>query len=355
MGDLSRAQEVEQQFHHLVQSESYTEALDLITHEAFIFPEHAQKVVYYWRMAMACRLNDKDLALHLLKEAVQAGYWYAGLETDPDFRVLYGEAEFAHLAKIGMEHRAQAMANAVPITKILQPDSKFSPYPLLLALHGSNANVEIQVKHWASAVQHGWFVALPQSSQLFAPGTYTWNDWEWAQQEVCERYTSLYQEYPIDAERVVLAGFSQGGGLALWLVLSGAIKAQGLVLVGPFLDEITQIIPFLEKHVPYGLRVYLVAGQRDRYCYGIAQQLAILLPKYGIVCKLDDYPDLEHSFPIDFEKNYPRRCALCYLSEIYTTVRLLFQTMRPKIAYTRLVGVAAFSGSLRGLKLVPSR
>jgi predicted esterase len=163
----------------------------------------------------------------------------------------------------------------------------------------------MQGQHWESAVQQGWFVALPQSSQIYAPGTYTWNDWEWAQQEVCERYRALCKEYPIDPQRVVLAGFSQGGGLALWLGLSGAIQARGLILVGPFLDEIDQIVPFLETRVPPGLRVYLVAGQRDRYCHGIAQQLAALLPNYGIVCQLDDYPDLEHSFPVDFEKKLP--------------------------------------------------
>jgi hypothetical protein len=78
MDDISRAQEIEQQFHHLVQAGAYAEALDLITREAHSFSEHAQKVVYYWRMTMACRLNDRDVALHLLKEAVQAGYWYSG-------------------------------------------------------------------------------------------------------------------------------------------------------------------------------------------------------------------------------------------------------------------------------------
>ncbi len=254
---------------------------------------------------MACRLNEKDLALHVLTEAVHAGYWYDELETDPDYQLLYGEAEFKHLAKICAERRAQAIANAVPVVKTLQPESKFSPFPLLLALHGSNSNVENQVKHWESAVPHGWFVALPQSSQIFAPGTYTWNDWEWAQQEVCERYAALYKEYPFGLERVVLAGFSLGSGLALWLVLSGAVKAQGLILVGPFLQDITKIIPLLEKCVPDELRVYLVTGQRDRYCHEIAQQLATLLPRYGIVCKLDDYPDLEHSFPLDFEKKLP--------------------------------------------------
>lgn len=305
MNNQSSAYEIEQRFHHLVQSGEHAEALDLVTREAHIFPEHAQKVVYYWRMAMACCLNEKDLALDLLKEAVRAGYWYAGLENDPDFQLLYGVAEFNHLAQIGMEHRAHAIANAIPVMRILQPDSMLPSYPLLLALHGSNANVETQIKHWELAVQNGWLVAMPQSSQLYAPDTYTWNDWDWAQQEVCQRFVTLCKEYSIDPERVVLAGFSQGGGLALWLALSSAIKVQGLILVGPFLDDVTQIIPFLENHVLSGLRVYLVAGQKDKYCHGIVQQLMTLLPKYGITCKFDEYPDFEHSFPIDFENKLP--------------------------------------------------
>jgi predicted esterase len=303
MSDLSRIEEVEQQFDHLAQTGAYAEALDLVTREAHIFPEHAQKVVYSWRMTMASRLNNKDLALSLLKEAVQAGYWYGGLRTDPDFQLLADDAEFEQLVRICEERRAQAMANAVPVIKTFQPDAKFSPYPLLLALHGASANIEAD--HWSSAVAEGWFVALPQSSQVYSPGKYTWNDWEWAQQEVRERCTTLCNEYPIDPERVVLAGFSQGGGLAAWLVLSGAIKVCGLILVGPFLMDVANLVPFLETHDHRGLRVYLVAGQRDQYCYGVAQQLATLLPKYGIVCTFDEYPDLEHSFPVDFENKLP--------------------------------------------------
>jgi len=305
MSNLSRAHEVEQQFHHLNQAGAYAEALELVTREASVFPDYAQKVVYSWRMSMACRLNQKNLALQVLNEAVQAGCWYDGLETDPDYQILYGDSEFERLVKICVQRRAQAMADAVPVVKTLPPDPRFSPYPLLLALHGNNSSVEIQAKHWDLAVQHGWLLALPQSSQVFAPGTYTWNDWEWAQQEVCERYTTLCKTYPIDPQRVVLAGFSLGAGLALWLVLSGAIQAQGLILVGPFLQDINDIIPFLEQHAPSGLRVYLVAGQRDRYCLEIAQQLATLLPQYGIACKLDEYSDLEHNFPLDFEKKLP--------------------------------------------------
>jgi hypothetical protein len=55
----------------------------------------------------------------LLKEAIQAGYWYGGLQADPDFQLLYGEAEFERLVRICEERRAQAMANAVPTLKLI--------------------------------------------------------------------------------------------------------------------------------------------------------------------------------------------------------------------------------------------
>ena len=112
-------------------------------------------------------------------------------------------------------------------------------------------------------------------------------------------------EYPIDPQRVVLAGFSQGGGLAAWLALSSTIKVRGLILVGPFLPDVKDLIPLMEAHPPQGLRAFLVAGQRDQYCLGVAQRLATLLPQHGIVCELDVYPDLEHNFPSEFESKLP--------------------------------------------------
>lgn len=66
MSDTSRAEEVEQQFHHLFQTGAYAEALELVTREAHVFPEYAQKVVYSWRMTTACLLKDKEQALRLL-------------------------------------------------------------------------------------------------------------------------------------------------------------------------------------------------------------------------------------------------------------------------------------------------
>ncbi len=306
MSNLSKAQEIEQQFDQLAQSGACAQALDLVTRNAHYFSDHAQKVVYSWRITMACRLNDQSLALQLLEEAVQAGYWYSGLRTDPDYQLLHGQPEFERLAEICAERRAQAMAQAVPVVKTLLPHPQLPPYSLLLALHGGSSEVESFARHWSEAVSHGWLVALPQSSQQYAPGVFTWNDWDWALQEVQERYTALCSSYSIDPQRVVLAGFSQGGGLAAWLALSGLIQVRGLVLVGPFLPDVENVIPLMEAHPPQNMKAWLVAGHRDQFCLGVAQRLATLLPQYGVPCELEVYPDLEHNFPVDFESKLPQ-------------------------------------------------
>ena len=303
MTDLSRLQEIEQRYDHLAATGAYAEALDLVTRSAFLFPEYAQKVVFSWRISMALKLNDAALAVKLLAEAVQAGYWYNGLRTDPDYQILHHQPELERLATLCEERRNQAIASAVPVVKTFLPEQGQPPYPLLLALHGANAIAE--PSHWAAALTHGWFLGLPQSSQEHAPGTYSWNDWEWALQEVPQRFNELCAACPIDPNRVVLAGFSQGGGLAAWLAFSGRIFVRGLVLVGPFLPDVSRLVPLLESTPSSGLRVYLVAGQRDRYCLGVAQEMAKLLPRYGVACTLDVYADLEHAFPTDFERKLP--------------------------------------------------
>ncbi len=301
MSNLSRLEEIEQEFHRLSQEGAYAVALDLATREAHLFPDYAQQVVYMWRITTACRLHNSALALQLLTEAVAAGHWYSGLRDDPDLQLLHGLPEFEPLVETCEQRRASAIANAVPVLKTLQPP----PYPLLLALHGAQSNVESFASHWSAAVSHGWFVGLPQSSQAYGPGAYSWNDWDWAAREVQEHYATLCAEYPVDPERAVLAGFSQGGGLAAHLALSGAIKVRGLILVGPFLSNVESLIPLLEARHARQLMAFIVGSQKDEYCCRIAQQLATLLPQYDIPCALEIYPDLEHSFPLAFESRLP--------------------------------------------------
>ncbi|MCI0393877.1 MAG: alpha/beta fold hydrolase [Chloroflexi bacterium] len=302
--------EIEQEYHHLAQAGAYEQALALATREAHQFPEHAQRIVYYWRFRMAALLGEAELTLQLLDEALQAGHWYSGLEEDSDFALLSGRPEFEHLGQRCRERRAEAMAAAVPVMETLEPGQAAQPYPLLMALHGNNSTVAGFQRHWQTAVAAGWLVGLPQSSQQYGPDNYSWMDWEWSIQEAQQQWRALQSSYPVDAERVVLAGFSMGGGLATYLALSGTIQVRGLVLVAPFLPDPKNMIPHLEAR-KYGtdLRVYLAASEQDEYCLDVARQLADFLPRYEVACQLEVFSDLGHSFPVQLEQNLPQVLA----------------------------------------------
>lgn len=306
MSPLSPLQEIEQRYHHLVQAGSYVEAMQLATREMHRFPYHSQKIVYLWRVSMACLMEDTSLALHLLDEAAQAGHWYSDLADETELQILHGLPEFDRLAEVFSGMRAQAIASAVPVMRVLRPEKQSARSPLLLALHGGQSNIEKFAPHWTAAVNHGWRVALPQSAQEFGPGTYSWHDWDWARQEIQKHYWTLCAEEAVDPDQMVLAGFSQGGGVAAWLALCGLIPVKRLLLVGPFLPDAKMVLPWLEEHPTSELRVYLVGGERDRFCLGIARGLAEIFNNKAIPNRLDIYPDLDHPFPRAFEQKIPQ-------------------------------------------------
>ena len=299
---------IEQEFHALCSAGEYAAAYQLATREAGRFPESAQSTIYNWRFCTACLMGDPALALRLIEEALDAGYWYgeADLREDSDLATLQGMPKFERLIAIAGQRRDAALAQAKPELKILLPTNGSAPYPLLLALHGNSSNIAGSERYWRAGGEQGWLVALPQSSQPMGAQTYGWNDRAWAVREITQHAATVREQYPIDPARVVVAGFSMGGGLAAWLALSGALPVRGFIGVGPFLANVESVLPLLEAPPKRLVRGYLVASQRDAYCYSVAQKLAALLPPHGIACELELHPDLGHDFPPEFERSLIR-------------------------------------------------
>jgi predicted esterase len=302
MSELTMKQ-FEQEFVRLCGEGAYAEAYALVTREAGRFPDWAQGSYYNWRMCTACLMGERDLALGIFEEALAAGHWYdeVGLREDTDLAALQGLPEFQRLVAISLERRDQALAQAQPLLQIFEPQGRAQPYPLLLALHGNHSNLAESARYWRLAVEHGWLVAAPQSSQVMGRGTYGWNDRDWAVREIEGHLAAVRERYALDPARFVVAGFSMGGGRAAWLALSGTLPARGFIGVGAYLTELDSLIPMMEAG--RGLRAYLVASQRDETCYAIAQKLSALLLAQGIPCALELHPDLGHDFPPEFERS----------------------------------------------------
>jgi predicted esterase len=300
--------QIEQAFHRLYSQGAYAEAYQLATHEAGRFPESARAIVYNWRFCTASLMGEPELALRLIAEALDAGCYYsaAALREDSDLVALHRLPEFERLVALSAQRYEKAAARGRPELKVLAPKESAKRFPLLLALHGNNSNIANSERYWQSAREHGWLVALPQSSQAMGEDTYGWNDHDQAVREVEQHMAELHAQHTIDAARLVVAGFSMGGGLAAWLALSGELSARGFVAVGPYLSRVESVLPLLDAPRAQPMRAYLVASQRDQYCYQIAQRLAELLPAHGIACELEQHPDLGHDFPPEFERSLAR-------------------------------------------------
>jgi predicted esterase len=313
MNDLTFS-DLQVQLFQLYQKGEHAQAFDLAKRAARQFPTEGVRT-YYWRVCLASLTNEMALALQLLEEALEAGFWYAEtqLREDPDLQPLQGLAEFERLVEVCRKRQAEAQAQVTPALLMLQPEggcqAGLQPCPLLLALHGNYRTAENSVDFWRSAVSSGWLLALPQSSQVGRSDGYVWNDQDQAVREIQEHVATLCEQYAVDPDRIVVAGFSRGGELAIWLALSGTIEARGFIAVGPggpYMNEPDKWVPLIEASQERGLRGYMVVGEQDVFCYEGTLALAAMLKSRDIPCELEVHPNLGHDFPPDFQQNLPR-------------------------------------------------
>ena len=292
----------------------YGPALELATREASRFPERAGRIGF-WRACLAARLNDTPLALEVLAEALASGYWWPAsmLREEKDLQPLQGLPEFERLVALSREQQRAVQAEAKPDLLVLEPAIPAGKsMPLLLALHGSNQNAGDAAEAWRPAVDAGWLVALPESGQVSwdgrDPRARMWTDRDQAVRELESHWASLQQRYPITPQTEVLAGFSAGGQLALWLVLSGTLPIHRCFLVAPSLlpGALQQLLPLVEPAASRGPAVYIVVGDHDRWSTEGACRMVEALREHGVACDMEVHAGLSHEFPPDFERSLTR-------------------------------------------------
>ena len=103
-------------------------------------------------------------------------------------------------------------------------------------------------------------------------------------------------------ERVVPGGFSNGGGLAIWLALHRSMKTRGFIVLGPTLTavELEALTTLFDIHTPVGLRGYIIVGEEDTWSLETSRKIAELMHAHDLSCKLEIQPDLDHSYPPHF-------------------------------------------------------
>jgi dienelactone hydrolase len=291
----------------LYQAKDYQQALKLIDSQMIIFPEHAFHI-YNWRICLAALEGDTQKAIQLFREALDANVWWSEnmLRNDEDLASLQSIEEFDKLVNLSIERYQQAQAASKSELGVYPPlSSDRNLPPLLIALHGRSGNISDTAACWQGLNEQGWLVAVPQSSQILGSGAYCWDDRDLAERELSTHFDVLRQKHPFDPAQVVLAGYSQGGGLAILLAVSGKLPVKGFIAVSPSLQGTGVLIDILEAGLPANTRGYLVTGGKDQHAE-LFQPIQSVLRDYGIPCDLEQQPDLGHDYPEDFSASLSR-------------------------------------------------
>lgn len=276
------------------------EALALIDEHAERFSDEGSDL-YFWRACLACRAGAEAEGLAWLEEARDRGYWYhEQILRDPDLAPL--QDQLAPVREVFQGRYAAAQAGARPLLKTWGPVGE--PRGLLLALHGAGGNIEsVEVRdRWLPAVACGWRVALAQSSQVWAPGKYFWADRHKGMAEIADHLVALKAP-----SNTVLAGFSQGAGLALHAVLSGGLPVNRFLAVAPALRP--DLVLSLLATRRHDVRGYIIMGEQDRYCQA-AVEVANAMQLAGLQCELELHSGLGHDFPPDFAAGLEHKLAV---------------------------------------------
>jgi predicted esterase len=287
----------------LGQRGDFAAAYALITAEGHRFSDDASTVLYL-RSCMAERVGDRAEALAALTTALDRGHWYGErlLRNSPSWQPLQGDPAFEQLAARSLALRDAATVEPTPLVAVPEGTPPPGGWPLLLALHGNAGTSQKAFAGWCLAAT-GWLLAALQSSQALSDQQFVWDDREQSRVDVLSQLAMLRATYPMDADRIVLAGFSRGAEVALELALLGALEVRGVVLLapsGPFTADPEHWLPLIRSSTGRGLRAAVVIGDDDDPGrVDSALQLAPLLDDNGVPCHLEVVPGLGHAYPQD--------------------------------------------------------
>lgn len=289
---------------YLYNEKKYADALQLLEQNSDCFPLQAPRTTF-WKMCLLSLSGRSEEVIPVFQKGLAAGLWWAqGQFADPDLDAVRDMPEFKHLVAVSQEKYEEARTQIKRDQAVLLPEVPDSGrYPLLIALHGRNGNKDSYLEFWEAARQRGWLVVSPQSTQPLFDGAYCWDDPALGIADVLFSYEQISQQYQIDPQRILLAGFSQGSGMAMYIALSGKINARGFIGVASFWDKPASLVP--QTDGAKLVRGYFVIGEQDHTLEN-AKEVKSVLKENNIQFAEELHPNLGHDFPADFGSSFDK-------------------------------------------------
>lgn len=282
----------------------YADALQLLEQNADRFPVQAARTTF-WKMCLLSLTGRSEEVISVFQKGLDSDLWWAGNQfQDSDLDAVRDLPEFKRLVAVSQEKYEEARTHIKRDQAVLVPEAPASGrYPLLIALHGRNGNKDAHLEFWEAARQRGWLVVSPQSTQPLFDGAYCWDDAALGIADVLFSYEQISQQYQIDPQQILIAGFSQGSGMAMYTTLSGKLEPRGFIGVASFWDKPDSLVPQTDHAKT--VRGYLVIGEKDHTLEN-AKEVKKVLKEHGIQFAEELHPDLGHEFPADFGSSFDK-------------------------------------------------
>jgi predicted esterase len=277
----------------------YADALQLVEQNADRFPEQSARTTF-WKMCLLSLCGRPDDVLSIFQEGLDSGLWWAKIQfVDPDLDAVRELPEFRRLVDVSQEKYEEARTHVERDQVILMPDEPASGmYPLLIALHGRNGNKESNLEFWGVARQRGWLVVSPQSTQPLFSGSYCWDDTERGIADLLFYHGQVSKQYQIDPQRVIIAGFSQGSGMAIYAAVRGTLPVRGFIGIGTWWADAGELASESRN-----IRGYFITGLKD-HTLDRAREIQAVLKDNGVPFSEEVHADIGHEFPPDFETSF---------------------------------------------------
>jgi predicted esterase len=301
MRTISSIRELTNEMMSLYTQGKYSDALELVEQNANHFPEEPTRIAF-WKMCLLSLCGRVDDIISVFQQGLDSGLWWSEVQfQDSDLDAVRDLPEFKRLVAVSQKKYEEVRQHIAPDYDILLPDPPASnQYPLLIVTHGRNGNKHSHTEYWEIARQKGWLVLLAQSTQPLTSSSYCWDDPTQGLEDLLSYYKQVPQKYQIDPQRVVIAGFSQGGGMTIYAALSGKINARGFIGVASFYND-PNSLKLLTNGTQH-IRGYFITGEKDQTLENVRETQKIL-KENNIQFTEEVHSDLGHEFPPDFEKS----------------------------------------------------
>lgn len=268
----------------------------------------ASNATHPYNLACFLALNGKpEEAAKWARKSGEMGFADLQLyKTDPDLMSIRKHADYlAGLALVkkqaagSLDAFKKKAAGSKPLVIVPAALDTSKPAPLLVVLNGFGGTAEGIAKTWKrAAAEAGAILVAPRAVHAVAGRGFQWGTPDEADYLVTRAIEQVKGKHKIDAKRIVLTGFSQGGFMAYVIGMRHALDFRGVIPVAGQYNASQAGPPTLTViDLP---RFFIMVGERDNTLQS-NRQAAKDYESVGMKVKLNVYPGVGHSFPNDRE------------------------------------------------------